>query len=149
MKSILFKIFVVLFGIFMIVASISALQSNSSNWPGAEAKVVSSERAVSTDNETDPGYDLTYTYKVDGVVYSKSTNVSSEYRPGDIITAYYDPASPDSSILSRGEMEMYGFGGLLFGLFCVGGVIWDVIKARFKKDQQPAEPAPETIADAE
>ena len=121
--SIVIKIFVVLFGLAAIYYGMSMLQSNSSSWPSVKATVSSSQYSNSSSD-----YEVTYEYQVGADKYSGTFHNISKYQSGTEVTVYYDPKSPGSSVSSPGDAEMYGFIGILFGLFCVGGVGWEWIK---------------------
>jgi len=140
--SLVIKILVLLFGVAMIVTGVGALQSNSASWPSARAKIVSSTLHSSGNSSNNSAYDITYDYQVDGVQYSGAfTSDLETYRKEDALIIYYDPNSPGNSITSPGEMETYGIIGILFGLFCVGGIGWDGIKSMLAKRQGAAAAA--------
>ncbi len=122
--SLIIKIFVVVFGLAFIVWGIDALRSDTSSWPSAQAKIVSS---FPTNNGT--SYHETYEFQVNNTQYSGTIDNVNKSSPGAEITVYYDPASPGSSITSQGEMVLAGIAGILLGLVCVGGIAWEAFKS--------------------
>jgi hypothetical protein len=145
-RSIFFNIFVVVFGLAAMIMGIIAMQSKSASWPEVPGQIVSSEISNSNSDELST-YDSTYKYMVGSTEYSSSSNSSTERVPGEQITVYYDPDDPSTSVLSRGETELTGVIGFAFGLFCVGGVAWEVFKSKTRKNQAPAAPAEDTQSD--
>jgi hypothetical protein len=123
--SLVIQILVVVFGIASIIGGIDALRSDTSGWPSVQAKILA---PVTT------GDGITYTgmyeYQVNNTRYSDSFSGTDNYVPGQEITVYYNPSSPGSTITAQGEMGFLGIVGVLFGVFCVGGVGWDMVKAR-------------------
>jgi hypothetical protein len=139
------KIFLVVFGLAAIVYGISALRSNSSSWPAVKAAIVSSRHEGGKDTLS---YHVTYQYQVGNNQYSDTFDDSlDEYKPGDEITVYYNPASPGTSITSPGEAELLGVIGLVLGLVCVGGMAWGEFKARRTGLQDSANSTPDTDLD--
>ena len=65
--------------------------------------------------------------------YTGSGNVSSQPAVGDKMKVFYNPADPGDAVLSLGEKEWSGAGGMILGLLCVGGAFWDVVKNRLLK----------------
>ncbi|MBI5300886.1 MAG: DUF3592 domain-containing protein [Chloroflexi bacterium] len=126
--SLVIKIFVVVFGVAIIVWGLDALRTNTSSWLSVPAKILAPVSA-----KDGIYYSGMYEYQVGNTRYSDSFNGTDKYEPGQEITVYYDPSSPGSTITSRGEMTFNGIVGILFGLFCVGGVAWDTIKPMVAK----------------
>jgi hypothetical protein len=143
------KFFLVVFGLAAIVYGISALRSNSSSWPAVKATIVSSTRESSGSGaDVEISYRVMYQYQADGVQHSDAfTSSSDEYRPGDEIIVYYDPASPGSSITSPGEVELLGVIGLGLGLVCVGAMVWEEFKSRRTNPQNSVASTPDADPD--
>jgi len=127
--SIIVKVFTVGFGLFMVVTGWNLWMSSTKEWSQAQAVVTASSINVG-DDTTSESYDITYKYQVNGVEYTDTMTSSTNYNPGDTLTVSFDPAAPESSYTSRGEANFMGAGVLMFGLFCIGSVIWGEWKAR-------------------
>ena len=131
------KLFVLIFGLASLVMGIKFLSVDSSSLIEVQAEVVSTTPGT-TDDLGNESYNVTYKYQVDGVQYESSFSSSAEYAPGEVITVYYDPESPDWSYNSPGETNFLGIVGLLFGLFCLGSLGWGVLKSMLSKQDETA-----------
>ena len=131
--SVVFKVFLVLYGFGAIALGIGSygLKSNSANWTGVEAQVVSSEYDSSNSSEGSGSNNIkiTYKYVVGDTTYFSSDYDSTEKPAGEKITIYYDPNRPDVSTTTPGSFEFSGLFLLATGLFCVGSVVWGPIKS--------------------
>jgi hypothetical protein len=134
------KLFTLAFGIGSLIFGTQALFSNSSNWPGVQAEVLSVSNGTIDDSGSE-SYNVEIKYVVDGNEYTDTFSSSTEYSRGDQVTVYYDPQSPDSTVSSPGEAEFLGIVGILFGLFVFGSFGWGALKtwlAKRKKTETPA-----------
>ena len=103
-------------------------------WPSTQGKIVSSGVVVSrsTGKEDSPGYEpsVRYAYTVRGTPYSGkglalvqdiglslggAERIARKYPAGSIVTVYYDPKKPTSSVLVRGITALGPIAGLLVG----------------------------------
>jgi len=124
-------------GIASLVYGIYFLMQDTSNWPKVEA-VVTSSRAGTTDDTGNTSYQTSFDYEVNGVKFTSTINDYKQYTKGDTLTVYYDPKDPTTTISSKGELGTTGCIGVVFGLICLVGMTWGVIKSRRKTDT-PAE----------
>lgn len=127
----------------------------SSSWPTAQGRITHSEMVVDdygpgSSRRVWYGLDITYDYMVDEQQYSSShvtafdvrTNhrtpiedTVSRYPVGTIVTVYYDPEQPASSLLEPGIKGEVLFTGIVLASFpavgllaIVGGLIQSVLQ---------------------
>lgn len=122
-KTIFFLALLTSAGIFFITVGVWTILFNSRSWPAVEAEVIRSEYVVPLDYELNPGYDVHFNFGVNGQTYNSMINMPAEKFPGEKITVYYNPESPETTILTSGELEWHGLGSLVLGLVFLGEVI--------------------------
>jgi hypothetical protein len=125
--SCIMKAFIWVVGFASLGYGIYFLSINTSDWPQIEA-VVTSCTEVPSDDLGSHSHTSYYEFEVDSVKYQDSTDGC--YDKGKRIKVYYDPDDPSTTVTSQGELGFYGCIGVLFGLFCLGGMAWGAIKAR-------------------
>jgi hypothetical protein len=116
---------ILLLGLLFVVWGGIGLRSSSSEWTSVEAQVISASPTGEADS-TD--YKITYEFQVGAKKYTGSYTYFEERPVGEKMTVYYDPSDPGISARSREEAKWQSFWSLIFGLGCVGWVIWEVIR---------------------
>jgi hypothetical protein len=99
------------------VSARSLVEANAStHWPSVPGRITSSRTVMITGRHGSSGADIRYSYSVGGsrfdgsrlevVSYSSNTSYASdavaEFREGQDVPVYYDPARPERSVLRRG-----------------------------------------------
>lgn len=135
-------------GIFMLVgAGLAQSQAGKlASWPPVAATVTGGEVKTNRDSDGDTYAPLVhFTYRVDGVERTAHTpfpletsssgnwahEVVARYKPGQQVTAYYNPAAPDEAYLVR-EADVFPYLFILFPMLhvCAGLAVWWFAGAR-------------------
>ncbi len=98
---------------------------SSRNYVEAKAtvkSVVYDPTAVSSDDEADKDYKVTFEYTVDGKTYTTETNASkSDYSVDEEVKIAYDPDKPGDCMVG-GKMPLWAMIGICVAVFIVGGI---------------------------
>lgn len=137
----------------------NALKSKS--WPSVDGVItVSNFSSHTSDNSTTYGADIAYDYTIEGIKYtgnkatfgdysssdpSHARGIVNRYPVGQIVKVYYDPVSPQTSVLEPGatwsSFMVGGIGGLfvLIGLFALASSLKKITN-KTPESQSPAAP---------
>ena len=137
--GLIMKIFVLTFGVFSLIYGIKFMSVQTADLVEVEAEILSSTWGTIDDLGND-SYNITYSYSVMGVNYEGSFSGSEGYTQGEKITVYYDPQSPENTYSSQGESTLLGIIGIVFGLFCVGSILWGMIRPRGRNSNSVETP---------
>ena len=81
-------------GLILIVVSVILFGFNTDKYSQTTGKITSAVQSAAGE-EGEKGFDVKFTYTVDGKEYEgEFTNISGNYAAGDSVKVFYDPADP-------------------------------------------------------
>lgn len=132
-------------GLILIVVSVILFGFNTDKYSQTTGKITSAVQSAAGE-EGEKGFDVKFTYTVDGKEYEgEFTNISGNYAAGDSVKVFYDPADPAKTADSKmNKLIPIAFAGV--GVLALAGGIALTVRA-FKKSKELDRTAP--AADAQ
>ena len=124
--AVIWVIISTLFGLMLIIGGIMYVRKKQLLTSSVQGVVTNNPNCVKYSNTQDTKYkcDVDIRYNVDNKIYNikKTSDSSIEYRNGNTITVYYEPANPTHSELNSDNTHLSGWVLIIIGiLFLLGG----------------------------